>query len=326
MLALGVFFLSVGETLLYLVLGRWLWQDLHWSLPTILLLFLGLALGLRIAITAYLFAVTELFRSPRPPQARLDVAAALGLFLRELLAVSSLYTMVHALDRWLGLRDPKLRPLDDRPPVLLLHGFFCNSSFWWILRRDLFRASYDNVFTQTLEPVFGDIEKLADRLAERIEVICAATQAPQLIIVGHSMGGLAARAYLRRYGAARVLKLVTLGTPHHGTVHANPIGWLGRNLRQMSRGSAWLRQLNNAPLPLPVTNIYSYHDNIVAPQDSATLPGARNIALSGIGHLEMAIAPAVRKLVLQEIRAAGETGVPLPQPATQPFSISIASP
>jgi pimeloyl-ACP methyl ester carboxylesterase len=31
------------------------------------------------------------------------------------------------------------------------------------------------------------------------------------------MGGLVARAYLARHGAGRVAKLVTMGSPHHGT-------------------------------------------------------------------------------------------------------------
>lgn len=309
MLALGVLFLTLGEFLVYLVIGWWLWRDHHWPAWELVLLALGAAVAVRAMITAYLFAVTEFYKSVRPPEARLGPGSAAVLFLRELLALSVLYTTVHTLDRWLGLPDPKVKPDDDRPPVLLLHGFFCNSGFWWILRRQLFRASYDNVFTQTLEPVFGDIEHLTEQVAGKIEAICAATHAKQVIIVGHSMGGLAARAYLRRYGPARVLKLIAVGTPHHGTAHARAAFWLGENLRQMRYKSAWLAELNSQSPPVPITNIYSYHDNIVAPQDSATLAGAKNIGLAGIGHLEMAIAPAVRRLILEEIRLIGDTAV-----------------
>lgn len=307
MLALGVFFLTLGELALYLGAGWWLWRANGWPIWEIVLLALALAVGIRAAITLYLFAITEFFKSPRPPEARLGPLQVLRLFLWELLALSVLYSTVHALDRWLGLPDPRIKPDDDRPPVLLLHGFFCNSSFWWILRRQLFRASYDNVFTQTLEPVFGDIERLADQVAQRIEAICAATHAGKIIIVAHSMGGLAARAYLRRYGAARVVKLIAVGTPHHGTVHARAVFWLGKNLRQQRYRSDWLEQLNREPSPVPITSIYSYHDNIVAPQDSSVLAGATNIPLAGIGHLEMAVSRTVRSLILREIGLT-ETG------------------
>jgi len=307
MLALGVFFLTLGEFLIYVAFGFWLWRGHDWPIWEVVLLALAIAFVIRAAITAYSFAITEFYKSPRPPEARLGPIGAIGLFLRELLALSSLYTTVHTLDRWLGLPDPKVKPDDDRPPVLLLHGFFCNSSFWWILRRELFRASYDNVFTQTLEPVFGDIDGLGDRVAEKIDAICAATHARRVIIVGHSMGGLAARAYLRRHGSARVLKLIAVGTPHHGTAHARGASWMGKNVRQMRYESSWLKELNSQPLPVPITNIYSYHDNIVAPQSSSALAGAKNIALAGIGHLEMAIMPKVRQLILEEIRVIGDT-------------------
>jgi pimeloyl-ACP methyl ester carboxylesterase len=304
MLATGVFFLTLGEFFLYLGLGWWLWHERHLPLWELVALALAIAVAIRTVITAYLFAVTEFYRSPRPREAQLSPPAALGLFLRELLALGSLYTTVHTLDRWIGLPEPQVEPDEGRPPVLLLHGFFCNSAFWWILRRQLRRSGQHNVFTQTLEPVFGDIEKLGEQVAARVETICAETRAQQLVIVAHSMGGLAARAYLRRHGAQRVLKLIAVGTPHHGTAHARAVSLLGSNLRQMRLGSRWLAELNGTPPPVPITNIWSYHDNIVSPQDSCMLPGARNLALAGIGHLEMAIAPRVRELILEEIASA----------------------
>lgn len=313
MLALGVFLLTLGEFLLYCGLGGWLWAARDWSVAAVLALALGCAVAVRALVTVYLFAVTELYKSPRPQAAQLGPLQAFALFVREGLALGVLYTTVHTLDRWIGLRDPRVKPDDDRPPVLLLHGFFCNSAFWWILRRELVRLSYDNVFTQTLEPVFGDIDRLGEQVHDRIEAICAATRAKKVIIVAHSMGGLAARACLRRHGGARVLKLICIGTPHHGTVHARAVAVLGKNLRQMRVDSPWLEQLNRAPSPAPITNIWSRHDNIVAPQDSCTLHGAKNIALAGVGHLEMAIAPSVRELIVEEIRGAAET--PVAQPA-----------
>jgi triacylglycerol esterase/lipase EstA (alpha/beta hydrolase family) len=45
------------------------------------------------------------------------------------------------------------------------------------------------------------------------------TGAAQVALVCHSMGGLVARAYLRAYGDEAVACVVTLGSPHRGTVH-----------------------------------------------------------------------------------------------------------
>jgi len=70
--------------------------------------------------------------------------------------------------------------------------------------------------------------------------------------------------------------------------------------------SQWLADLNAQSEAVPVINLYSEHDNIIVPQASATLSGAENIRLSGIGHLDMAFSPVVvdtLEQVLTRIRA-----------------------
>src|SRR3974377_610620 len=54
--------------------------------------------------------------------------------------------------------------------------------------------------TINLEPVRGDIDNFAERLHARIEALCAETGTDRVALIAHSMGGLVARAYLRRQG------------------------------------------------------------------------------------------------------------------------------
>jgi pimeloyl-ACP methyl ester carboxylesterase len=157
-------------------------------------------------------------------------------------------------------------------------------------------------YSHNLEPVYADIDSYADALARRIDDICTATGADKLVILAHSMGGLAARAYLRRHGARRVAKLITLGTPHHGTVMARLAA--GRNGQQMVPGNAWLNRLNEEALSLPVVSVFSHQDNIVAPQDSAVLAGAKSISVSGMGHVSMPFSRRIREVALAEIQTA----------------------
>ncbi len=190
-------------------------------------------------------------------------------------------------------------------PVLLLHGFGANSGFWLPLSRRLRDGGISHA-TVDLEPVLGSIDDYADLIEAQAAMLCAATGATQLIVVGHSMGGLAARAWMRRYGTARVARLITLGTPHFGS-------WLasygsGRNAREMvppgADPDAWLNRLaasETAAARASVLSIWSRHDNIVAPQDAAILPGAENVALDLIGHVALGFDPAVLARVMQEI-------------------------
>jgi triacylglycerol esterase/lipase EstA (alpha/beta hydrolase family) len=124
------------------------------------------------------------------------------------------------------------------------------------------------------------------------------------MIVSHSMGGLVTRAYLRKYGSAKIARVVTIGAPHHGSVHA----WLfvGTSLAQMRPGNAWLDALDREPLDpaLRFVTLWSWHDSMVAPQTSSELPGAVDVTLTGIGHNALLGDRAVLAFVADEIRAA----------------------
>src|SRR6185312_915916 len=111
-----------------------------------------------------------------------------------------------------------------------------------------------------------------------------------------SMGGLVARAYLRRHGHQHIARVITLGTPHHGTAlaHLGP----GSNAAQMRRDSEWLGSLAASEANTQRTlfsSIYSVHDNIIAPQDSSELPGARNLVFGAIGHVALGSHPEIMR-------------------------------
>jgi triacylglycerol esterase/lipase EstA (alpha/beta hydrolase family) len=114
------------------------------------------------------------------------------------------------------------------------------------------------------------------------------------------MGGLVARAYLRQRGPVRIERIITIGTPHHGSLFAR--GLTGRCLAQMRPGNAWLAELNREeanPPSVPITSIWSRHDSLVAPQASAELACAENVALVGVGHNALLNDPRVMGLVMR---------------------------
>jgi pimeloyl-ACP methyl ester carboxylesterase len=232
-------------------------------------------------LTAMWFVMTWPWRTPRPPEARIGVAATLRLFFNETLALGVSWPLM-ALHRFL-MHDPP--PARATQPVLLVHGVLVNDGMWFRFRRALGRRGVAPVYTMNYGPPHGDIDDFAKQLAATIDAVRAATAAERVVLVGHSMGGLVSRAYLRRFGSDRVAKLITIGTPHHGSV----LAWSfpGRDLEQMRPGNAWLVELNrdeNQSAPVPIVSIWSRHDNMVAPQASSVLACAENVALVGVGH------------------------------------------
>jgi pimeloyl-ACP methyl ester carboxylesterase len=190
-----------------------------------------------------------------------------------------------------------------RRGVVFVHGFVCNRGLWrpWLMKLRAMGVPFAAV---NLAPVFGSIDAYP---AIVDEAVLRVTQASGLapIVVAHSMGGLATRAWLRAYDADdRVHAVITIGTPHGGTWLAG-VGQ-GENARQMRRGNDWLRALGAAEPASRAARFtcwWSECDQIVLPVPSAVLPGSDARRLPGMAHVEMAGAPAVWDDLVARLRA-----------------------
>jgi len=253
----------------------------------------------RLAISANNFRMSARASSITPVEHRIGARAALVLFGEEFAASMrfSSWTMARAVPHL------RVQPNSITPPVLLVHGYGCNSGYWAHLT-PLLDAAHISHATLDLVPVTASIDAYVPLVEEGVRALLAATGARQVVIVAHSMGGLVARAWMREHGSARVARVITLGTPHHGTSLAS-FG-LGENALQMRRDGAWLRDLaasEDAAIRALITSIYTHHDNIVAPQTSSELEGARNIAFGGVGHVALAANARILAAVIRELQA-----------------------
>ncbi|MFD7260966.1 esterase/lipase family protein [Streptomyces sp. NPDC059874] len=190
-------------------------------------------------------------------------------------------------------------PPSARPPVLLLHGFTDNRSVFVLLRRALGAGGRRHVEAYNYSPFTRDLRVTAGHLARRVEELCARTGQDRVDLVGHSLGGLVGRYYVQRLGGdARVRTLVTLGTPHSGTVVA-PFMDAHPLVRQMRPDSEVLAEL---ALPAPgcatrCVAFWSEFDALMAPVGAARIehPDLRveNVQVTGIGHLALPAHPTV---------------------------------
>ena len=198
--------------------------------------------------------------------------------------------------------EPDNLATSSQSGVVFIHGLLCNRAFWspWMAKLRLQDRAFASV---SLEPVFGSIDDYAVIVEAAVaKVIQATGQAPTLIC--HSMGGLAARAWLRSNAANddRIKRVITIGSPHFGTALSTEKALLPlTNTQQMQRLGAWTQQLAKDEPPsryAKFTCWYSNCDNIVVPTSTATLPGADNRLVTAQGHISMAFEEKVMQASL----------------------------
>jgi pimeloyl-ACP methyl ester carboxylesterase len=212
------------------------------------------------------------------------------------------YEGLRPLQRGLLIRDVEAAGT----PILLLHGMIDNRAIFTLLTRRLRAHGFTRVRTLNYPPTTNDIRAAAENLAAEVEALVAESGHERIHVVGHSLGGLIARYYVQRLGGdARVRTLVTLGTPHHGTLAAHLVpARLGRQLRPRSD---LFRELD-LPAPGFATRIVAYWsdlDQLIVPHDNARLEHpdlqGHNVVVRGVGHLSLPITGRVVREVVQTL-------------------------
>jgi pimeloyl-ACP methyl ester carboxylesterase len=191
-------------------------------------------------------------------------------------------------------------------PILLIHGILDNRSVFTVFRRALHRRGFGVVHAVNYGLFTGDLRDAARELHDHVERLCEATGADKVHIVGHSLGGVIARYFVQRMGgSARVDTLVTLGSPHAGTLGAYLIPTaLGRQLRP---GSPLLTELDE-PVPGCTTRflvVWSRMDQMVVPQRNARLQrpdlDVAQLELRDVGHLALPVDGRVVRWVVDAL-------------------------
>lgn len=186
-----------------------------------------------------------------------------------------------------------LRPWQDSPdmvaqdrggPVVLLPGYGGNTRSLEPLLSALQEQGREVVVFPPRDNNTGDLVEQAQRLDGFVDDLLQDTGAASVDVVGYSAGGVVARLWVRDHGGASVARRVlTLGSPHHGTgvsVLATEAAGCPVACGQLEADSDLLRRLNagdETPAGPQWVTIRTTKDQVVTPSTSADLAGALRI-------------------------------------------------
>jgi triacylglycerol lipase len=193
-------------------------------------------------------------------------------------------------------------------PILLVHGFNHNRSAWFPLRARLRRAGFEAVYTLNLPRGNHAIAEHAEFVIQRAREIESALGIRELVLIGHSMGGLIACACAEQHApVGKITHVITLGAPLHGTRMAVLAG--ARAAQEMRVDSPFTQELTRAISSnhwIQYFHLASWFDNIVIPATSALIgkrPGNERM-FDDMGHLTLLFSRRVASQVIAWLRAS----------------------
>jgi triacylglycerol lipase len=208
----------------------------------------------------------------------------------------------------------------DKPgPVLLVPGYGGGTGGLDHLARQLAAAGRQATIVPLPGDGTGDLDAQAAALDTAVDAALASAGAPSVDVVGYSAGGVVARIWARDHdGAARARRIVTLGSPQHGTDLAAVAGLLAPGscpvaCQQLAPGSAVISNLNagdETPNGPEWISIWTSQDEVVSPPDTAHLEGARNVVIQricpgrAVNHGQLPTDAVVDALVLRALAVA----------------------
>lgn len=191
-------------------------------------------------------------------------------------------------------------PSSGSRSVVLVHGIWDTARIFQPLRHSL-KASGFRPLAPDLTPSNGDLgmDHLARQLADFVEQQISPSE--QFDLVGFSMGGLVSRYYAQRLGGIeRIGRLITISTPHRGTLWAHAMGNPGS--RQMRPGSAFLTDLNRDAAILErvgFASIWTPFDLMILPTSSSSLGMGSEFKIPVAFHAWMPKSLGCMNLILQ---------------------------
>lgn len=177
----------------------------------------------------------------------------------------------------------------DQRPILLVHGYLCHGKVWFLQKRWLRQLGLGPIYFISLGNPFKPLREYAETIRNKVEEIAKETGREDLILVGHSMGGLLSSWYATKMAKPNtVTDVITIASPLKGTPMAH-LG-LGRNAREMLPKKPFILELQEAMQSCPSIRFHhmaTSRDQIVVPGLSALISGNNQYVFDDLGHASL---------------------------------------
>jgi len=203
-------------------------------------------------------------------------------------------------------------------PVVFVHGFLDTwyTPWWGKMESHMKRLGLlpDEIYAVNKGSVPGTTVKsprrYAELVGEKVEEV-RDEHGERVNLLGHSMGGLDSRWYVEQMdGDEHVDTVVTLGTPHHGTL-VSRWAWFTPGGRDMTMSSDLIRTLKRDGVADSVEYVaaWSPSDELVKPKRSAKLPeheeNVTNVNVGPFSHFELQWRRSVFENFAEYLRSEG---------------------
>lgn len=200
----------------------------------------------------------------------------------------------------LAKKNPK-KLIPNETPILLIHGYIYRSGGWSYIHYHLKKAGYQNIYTLNLGSPLQSIDDYALKVKQLIEQIGS----KEIILIGHSMGGLIAVYYDHTYAQPGSIKqVITLGSPLEGT-EMGVLG-LGDCAKEMRVGSNLLKNLSEYVSSTPYLHMGSKTDLLIRPWESALFYSSHSSHVqrqifNSIGHLQLLFSKRIVDVLVAQL-------------------------
>lgn len=199
----------------------------------------------------------------------------------------------------------KYRCKGDGKPILLVHGYVNHSSVWLFFKRRLEALGFGPIYAINLGHPFRSIQCYAEKVKAMAEQIAKETGRNDLILIGHSMGGIVSSLYATKFALPNsVTDVITIASPLHGTPMAH-IG-LGPNAKEMRPRSELLAKLCediSKNQEIRFFHLGTKTDQVVVPGSSAILQENKHFLVEDLGHASLLYSKRTSHQVAEWLRA-----------------------